>query len=155
WGALSPLLQRARSPAIHTPESVQLPGLPIPVQRHLGHASPRDASFAKNLAAGQASDGPLHSWRQSPQAVPVARGRLPKRLAPGAEDPGAHGCGSASGTATHRGRRDGRDLYRRQAAQEERWSTAATGTNLGPWQREALRIGGCGTRWSSTDGEGC
>src|SRR5690606_30725491 len=27
--------------------------------------------------------------------------------------------------------------------------------DLGPWQREALRIGGCGTRWSSTDGEGC
>src|SRR5690606_17779086 len=48
-----------------------------------------------------------------------------------------------------------RDLYRRQAAQKERWSAAATGTDLGPWQREALRVGGWGTRWSSTDGEGC
>jgi len=36
WGALSPLLQRSRSPAVHTPESVQLPGLSVSVQRHLG-----------------------------------------------------------------------------------------------------------------------
>src|SRR5690606_12074525 len=87
WGALSPRLQRARSPAVHTPESVQLPGLPVSVQRHLGDFSPRDASSAKDLAAGHVSHGHFHSWRQCPSVVSVARNWLPKRLAPDASGP--------------------------------------------------------------------
>src|SRR5690606_6331981 len=84
---LPPMLQRARSPAVHASGSVQLPGLPVSVQRHLGDPSPRDASSAKNLAAGHVSHGHLSSWRQCPSVVSVARNWLPKRLAPGASEP--------------------------------------------------------------------
>src|SRR5690606_30287077 len=56
-------------------------------QRHLGDPSPRDASSAKNLAAGHVSHGHLSSWRQCPSVVSVARNWLPKRLAPDASEP--------------------------------------------------------------------
>src|SRR5690606_17642957 len=83
---LSPLLQRARSPAVHTSGSVQLPGLPVSVQRHLG-----DPLHGTHLPLRTwllpCISWHFHSWCQCSEAVPVARDRLPERLAPGASEP--------------------------------------------------------------------